>query len=93
MVSNYMNLNYLLILVIVLGVLNLLFVKPQERPKEKITRKDYIYISLLSIAGIIIIFYKTKQLRYLSYIISIVAGILIFLLSYLVLTEEEDEQN
>jgi len=87
-VSGYLNLNYLLIIVIIAGVLSV-FTKQMSRKKEPVTKKDYIYITLLSIAGFIIIFIKTRELGWLSYIISIIAGILIFLLSYLVLTEDE----
>lgn len=89
LVSTYLNLNYLLIIVIILGILSV-FTKQKPVKKEPITNKDYVYISLLSIAGIIIIFIKTRELGYLSYLISLIAGILIFLLSYLVLTEDEE---
>jgi len=88
-VSWYLNLNYLLIIVIIAGILSI-FTEQKKPKKEKITKKDYIYISILSIAGFIIIFIKTQELGWLSYAISIIAGILIFLLSYLVLNEDED---
>lgn len=89
-VSMYLNLNYLLIIVIIAGIFSV-FTKQKPKKKEPITWKDYIYITLLSIAGFIIIFIKTQELGWLSYIISIIAGILIFLLSCLVLEEDEEE--
>ena len=91
-VSWYLNLNFLLICVIIAGILST-FTEQKKQKKEKITKKDYIYISILSIAGFIIIFIKTRELGWLSYIISIIAGILIFLLSYLVLEEDENEKG
>ncbi len=91
-VSWYLNLNYLLIFVVIAGILSV-FTKQKPQKKERITKKDYIYISILSIAGFIIIFIKTQELGWLSYVISIIAGILIFLLSYLVLEEEENEKG
>ena len=88
-VSFYLNLNYLLIIVIISGILDV-FSKQKKPLNEKITKKDYIYISLLGIAGFIIIKFKTMELGWLSWLISIIAGILIILLSLLVL-EEDDE--
>jgi len=90
LVSMYLNLNYLLIAVIILGILDIFSEKPKKK-KEKITKKDYIFISLLGIIGFIIIKYKTFELGWLSWLISIIAGILIILLSLLIL--EEDETN
>ena len=89
-VSMYLNLNYLLIIVIIAGIFSV-FTKQKRRKKEPVTWKDYAYITILSIIGFIIIFIKTQELGWLSYVISIIAGILIFLLSLLVL--EEDEQD
>ena len=46
--------------------------------KFKVKRKHILYMTLLGIAGAIIIYIKIKQLGWLSYLISIIAGILIF---------------
>ena len=91
-VSTYLNLNYLLVIVIVSGILDV-FSEHDDKPKdEKITKKDYWFITILGILGFIIIKYKTVQLGWLSWLVSIIAGILIILLSILVL-EEEDENE
>ncbi|MBU1246258.1 MAG: hypothetical protein ABIJ20_03685 [Nanoarchaeota archaeon] len=89
-VSTYLNLNYLLIAVIILGILDLFSEHPKQK-KQKTTKKDYILISLLGIISFAIIKYKTIDLGWLSWTISIIAGILIILLSLLIL--EEDETN
>ena len=89
-VSLYLNLNYLLIIVIIFGIFSV-FTKQEPVKKEPVTSLDRLYITFLSIIGTIIIFIKTKELGWLSYIISIIAGILIFLLSYLVLNEDEED--
>ncbi|MCD4759902.1 hypothetical protein K8R33_03365 [archaeon] len=86
-VSTYLNLNYLLILTIAAGILDVFTVK--KKVKEKTKKSDYYLIYALGILGAIIIKYKTADLNYLSYIISIIAGILIILLSYLILEEDE----
>ena len=88
-VSLYMNLNYLLILVIITGILDV-FSEHPEKKKEKIKWWDYVFISILGILGFIIIKFKTGELGWLSWLISIIAGILIILLSILVLEDEDD---
>jgi predicted membrane channel-forming protein YqfA (hemolysin III family) len=86
-VSVYLNLNYLLILVILAGVLDV-FAEHPHHEQEKIKKTDYLFITLLGIAGFVIIKFKTSSLGWLSWFISIIAGILIILLSLLVLEEE-----
>lgn len=88
-VTTYLNLNYLLIIIIA-GILSVFSEKEKEHNK-KMTWKDYAYITVLSLAGLIIIKYKTADLGWLSWIISIIAGILIYLLSILILEDDEKE--
>ena len=87
-VSTYLNLNYLLILTIASGIADV-FTK-KEKTKQTTTKKDYYLIYALGILGTIIIKFKTAELGYLSWIISIIAGILIILLSHLILEEDEE---
>ena len=89
-VSQYLNLNYLLIAVIISGILDV-FSEHQKKEKEQVTRKDYFFIFALGIAGFIILKFKTSQLGWLSWLISIIAAILIILLSLLVLEEEDED--
>ncbi len=91
-VSTYLNLNYLLIIVIISGILSV-FSEPDKIKHEKPKLKDYIYIAILSISGFIIIKFKTAELGWLSYAISTVAGILIALLSILILEDDEKEEK
>ena len=88
-VSFYLNLNYLLIAVILLGVLDV-FSEHKPVKNQKPTKKDYAFIVLLGIAGFFIIKIKTAPLGWLSWVISIIAGTLIILLSLLVLEEDEE---
>jgi hypothetical protein len=88
LVSTYLNLNYLLIIVIIAGILDV-FSEHERKQDEKIKKTDYIFIFALGILGFIIIKYKTAKLEWLSWIISIIAGILIVLLSFLVLEERD----
>lgn len=93
-VSVYLNLNYLLIVVIVAGILDV-FSEHSPIKNKPANWKDYTFIILLGIAGFVIIKFKTQSLGWLSWLISIIAGILIILLSLLVLEDdgkgEEDE--
>jgi uncharacterized membrane protein len=90
-VSNYFNLNYLLIIVIIAGILSVFSEKEHEHEKAT-TWKDYAYITVLSLAGLVIIKFKTVDLGWLSWVISIIAGILIYLLSILILEDEEEKE-
>lgn len=92
MVSFYLNLNYLLIVVIALGILDV-FSEHKPIKKEKVSKRDYLFISLLGITGFVIIKFKTGQLGWLSWVISVIAGILIILLSLLVLEEDEKDED
>ena len=65
----------------------------QEKKPEIIKKKDYIFILILGILGTAIIKYKTDTLGLLSWVISIIAGILIILISILVLEDEDDEKS
>ncbi len=90
LVSVYLNLNWLLVMVIIAGVLDV-FSEQLPKKKEEVKKADYLFIISLGILGFAIIKYKTSELGWLSWMISIIAGILIILLSLLVLEEDEDE--
>ncbi len=90
-VSLYVNLNYLLIGVILTGILDV-FSEHPEKKSEKIKLIDYMFISVLGVVGFAIIKFKTAELDGLSWLISVIAGILIVLLSILVLEEDEESK-
>jgi len=91
-VSQYINLNYLLLIVIIVGILDVFSEHPIQANNKQPKKSDYIFILILGILGTAIIKFKTSELGWLSWLISIIAGILIILLSILVL-EDEDEQK
>jgi hypothetical protein len=86
-VSNYLNLNYLLIIVIGLGIAEVFYGK-QQKPKPT-TKKDIYLTYTLGLLGFVILKYKTADLQVLSWIISIIGGILIILLGLLILEDEK----
>ena len=90
-VSYYINLNYLLVIVIALGIVDV-FSEHKEKKKEELTLKNHIFIIVLSILGFVLIKYKTGELGWLSWVISSIASLLIYLVSLLVYDDEEDEE-
>lgn len=90
-VTSYMNLNYLLGIVIITGIITALTAKEEKIQIEPVTKKDYLLAAIAGIAGAIIIYYKTSEIGSLSILISLISGILIILLSILVLQEDEDD--
>ena len=91
-VSVYLNLNYLLLVVILAGILDVFSIKPLVH-KSHPTPLDYFFIFFLGVLGFAIIKFKTQQLGMLSWIIAVIASILIILLSVIVLQEDEDEHR
>ena len=94
-VSSYLHLNYLLITVIVFGVGAVLAAPGKaERVKgEHLTAKNFIMIICAGLGGAAIIWYKTREIGWLSYIISVVSGGLIVLLSMLIWRDDEENGN
>lgn len=91
-VSFYMNTNYLLVIVIVSGSLSVLTRKEEVKAeKVELTKKDYLYIGALGIAGTLIVWYKIQDIGALAYLISIISGVLIIMLSLLLFEEDEND--
>ena len=98
-VSVYLNLNYLLIAVIIMGILDVFSDHSKKDSKQnydgKVKLLDYVFIGILGILGFAIILFKTKSSLdlWLSFLISSIAGILIILLSLLILSEDKESEQ
>jgi|SRR3989344_3806122 len=90
---DFLNMNYILIVTIVLGVITVLTYKPKEEKKQKLRRMDNYFIYLLGIAGAFLVYFKIKDLGWISYLISILSGVLIITLNKLIVKEEENEND
>lgn len=94
-VTPYFNINNLLVIVIISGAIAVLTGKETNETgitgqKESIAIKDYIFIICAGILGSVIIKSKIPDMGWMSYVISVVSGLLIILLSILLLEGEEE---
>ena len=92
--SSVINLNYLLIAVIAVGIPAVLTAgnKPPEDIKEPLGFKDILLIACAAIAGAIIVWIKTKDIGWPSIIMSIISCALIAILSLLILKEGDERK-
>jgi len=90
-VSAFFNLNYFLLILMISGAISVLTREEGKIKKVILTKKDYFFIAALGIAGMLIIWYKIKDIGNFAYLVSIIAGVLIILIS--VLLNEEDEKD
>jgi hypothetical protein len=92
LISTRVNMTYFLIAVIITGAITIFL--PQSKKKEKPAKKsDFIFTFLLAIGGAVLIYFKTREMGWLSYIIAIIAGVLIFFMGTLIVTDEEKPQD
>ena len=87
----FLNMSYMLILTIVLGVITVLTYKPKQIEKQKLTSLDNYFIYFLGVTGAVLVYFKINDLGWISYLISTLSGILIIVLNKLIV--EEDENN
>ena len=77
-----------------MGVLAVLF--EPEKPLEKeqpgeLIKKDYVFIAITGIAGAVIVWYKIKDIGWVSYLIGAMSGVLIITLSILMMEESGED--
>ncbi len=97
--SGFFNMNILLGIVVASGAFTVAAQKEEDKKREekeainKIRARDIVFIVLLSIIAGGLIYLKTKDLGKLGLAISIISGIIILLMSILLLTEEEKDNQ
>jgi len=94
-ISDYFSLNILLIITIISGVLTVGGEKEvEEKGKYSLKVRDYIFIIILGLIAAGLIFYSIKEIGKLAYLISIVSGVIVILISILLLNDSfDDEEN
>ena len=93
-VSSYLNLDALLVVVIIVGIISMTSgpVEACSEQYKRLTRKNFLIMISAGIGGAVIIWYKTQEIGWLSYVISIVGGGLIGLLPVLIWRESKGEK-
>ncbi len=93
-VSDYFNINILLVITIISGIITVAFkeepVKDAAMPMKK---WDYIFILLLGIASTSIIYCRISEIGKLAYLISAVSGVIIILISILLISSSTDNKE
>lgn len=90
-ISDFLNLNWVLVIVILSGILMVLCDK--EKDKEEIVEnktiswKKYLLMAFLAVFSAVLIWIKINSLGWPAFIISILGGAIIFLVSYLISNE------
>ncbi len=83
-VSYFFNLNILLGVVLATGIVMAICTEEKEAVATQDVSVHWKYIATISIAGALLIYYKTEDLRWLSIVLTILTGGIIFLLSYII---------
>ena len=88
-VSNFFNINILLILILVCGIIMVITNDENNisSQPQKITSTDIQNIVLMSFGGAFLVYVKTQNLGKISILISFITAIIIFLISILSFTE------
>ncbi len=79
-VLNYYNLNIILLVIIISGILALWVKEDKNAKKTYNERIGMIIMVLFSLGAGLLIFFKIKQIGWIAYIISIVGAAMIYLL-------------
>jgi hypothetical protein len=111
-ISNVINLNLLLAIVIISGIIKILPISQKKnldqweiidqnfwsltlkvlKPKT-ISENEFYFIVIIGFSGGMLVYYKTASLGLIAIAIGVITTIIIFLLSYLIYTENENEED
>ncbi|MFA6908625.1 MAG: hypothetical protein WC289_01935 [Patescibacteria group bacterium] len=91
MITNYFNINILLIITAVTGVIALsLFKKSDHNASYVAIWKDYAVIGIGGLTGIALTWYSLKSIGWLGVAISVIVGIVIVLISLNILFSNDE---
>ncbi len=87
------GLNTLLVLTIIFATLTIIYPEKKKKKEETFGYKEKALIIILSIIGFILVYLKTKQLGWISYLISIITALIIFFVGYLIYEDDEKDKK
>lgn len=92
LITNYVNLNILLVIIIISEIGMSAFPVKRSKINEELNEDQRFTLSFVaSLITVLIIYYKTKNLGNISLPVSLVSGVLVFLLSKLTLNEKTED--
>jgi hypothetical protein len=89
-ISDFLNLNWILGIVIISGIIMILFNKEGDgklNDDKPVGKKGLILLIILALISASLIFVKIKDLGWLAWIVSILGGLIIFFISYFISNE------
>lgn len=93
-VSSHINLFYFFIIIIMFGFIAVLALPMKEETfSSELTLSNILTMICAGIIGVTIIWYKSRELEWLSFIASIAGGVLTVFLSLLMWQGNQDEEN
>jgi hypothetical protein len=93
-VSNFLNINYILGICLVAAIFTALGKKEEPKiPPQPLKKYDYALMVGLGILAIAVVYWKIKEIGGFAWPISILSGILIFLISWLFLKDDGEKDN
>jgi peptidoglycan/LPS O-acetylase OafA/YrhL len=87
----FINMTIMLIIVVVFGIISILLPSEPEKKHAKRTIYDDVLVYIIGIIGGVIVFLKTREMGWLSYVIAVVTFLLVVLLGSIIYDESEDK--
>lgn len=88
-INTRISVNWFMFVVILFGVLSILIPVKERRLEKGFVKKDWYLIFGLGVLGMVLLMLKLGSLGWIGYVISVLGGAIIVLLSWLVLTEQD----
>jgi heme A synthase len=94
-VSSYLNLEYMLVVVIIIGIAASLTVSTKEKGSQarKPTLKNLLMIICAGVGGAVMVWYKIREIGWPAYVVSVVSGALIVILSIVIWQGDKEEDH
>jgi peptidoglycan/LPS O-acetylase OafA/YrhL len=89
----FINMNLLLIIVVVFGVLSILLPSDERKKLKRKSLYGDILVYIIGIIGGVVVFLKTQEMGWLSYVIAVVTFLLVVLLGSIVYDDSSEKKR